>query len=106
MDINTLQSSAQLAYDLKLTKSNLRERVIARLNVSLNGGYFIVTPELISFLNCWTEDKIVLEDSYNNPIEVDRVQLLELAKKRYQEIMNEWAWEWDQQKKVRTAKNV
>ena len=106
MDINTLQSYSKLAYDLKLAKNNLRERVQSRMNVNLNGGYFIVTPELISFLSCWEEEKIVLEDSYNNPVEVNRIELLSLAKKRYQEIMNDWAWEWDQQKKVRKASDA
>ena len=106
MDISTLQSHSQLAYDLKLAKNNLRERVMSRMSVSVNGGYFIVTPELISFLNCWEEEKIVLEDSYNNPIEVNRSELLALAKKRYQELMNDWAWEWEQQKKVRKANDA
>ena len=48
-------------------------------------------------------DSDVWTVAYNNPVEVNRTELLSLAKKRYQEIMNDWAWEWEQQKKVRKA---
>lgn len=49
---------------------------------------------------------MVLLDSYHIPIQITRQELLKQAKQRYREIMNEWQLVWEQQSKIRSAKNV
>jgi hypothetical protein len=52
-----------------------------------------ITPELISFLSSMTGKTIVLTDSYDKPLSVDRKELLELVKQKYTEVMSEWVKE-------------
>lgn len=66
-----------------------------------NGGLFKSTPELISFLHCWTGDDIVIEDSYHNPIRINRSALLAELKQAYQFAMNAWLVDFDASKKIR-----
>ena len=55
-----------------------------------NGGMWNAGPTLIAVLATFDEDTIVLEDLYNNPIEVSRQELLSESKQRWQEQMNAW----------------
>lgn len=105
-NVNQMQNLAIQSYDYAVAKKNLAEKIEARLNVIHNNGFFIVNENLISFLHCWQEDELVLLDSYKNPIRVNRQELLNLAKQRYHELLNEWAEEWQQIKKIRNIQNV
>lgn len=106
MQIEQLQQQAQLAYDHELAKRNINHQMQSRLTVHHNSGVFLVDSQLISFLNSWEDDQMVLLDSYHIPIQITRQELLEQAKQRYREIMNEWQLAWEQQSKIRSAKNV
>ena len=106
MDPNNFQETAMMRFNHIVAKRNLKQRIQSRLNITYNNSYFEVTPELITFLSCWEDDELVLEDSYETPVLVNRKELLKLAKQRYQELMNEWQEEWEKLKKVRSAKNV
>lgn len=106
MQIDQLQQQAQLAYDHELAKRNIQQQMQSRLTVHHNDGVFVVDSELICFLNSWEEDQLILLDSYSFPIMINRLELLKKAKQRYQEVMNEWKLAWDQQTKIRSAKNV
>lgn len=106
MQIEQLQKQAQLAYDHELAKRNIQQQMQSRLTVHHNSGVFLVSADLISFLNSWEDDQIVLLDSYDIPTQVNRLELLDKAKQRYREVMNEWQLAWEQQSKIRSAKNV
>jgi hypothetical protein len=106
MDVLNLQNEAKRAYEHALAKSNLQQQMEARLNVNYNGGFFLVTKELINFLSLYHATEIVILDDYNTPIKVNALELFEKATARYQEIMNEWAEEYEKIKKVRTAAHV
>ena len=106
MDVLNLQNEAKRAYEHALAKSNLQQRMEARLNVSYNGGFFLVTKELINFLSLYDANEIIILDDYTTPIKVNALELFEKATARYQEIMNEWAEEYEKIKKIRTAAHV
>lgn len=89
-DITQLVEQVRQATDYQINKEILREKILTDLHVPHNGGLFFVTQELIAFLHAWDQDKIYLEDTYHNPIEVDRVKFLELCKQHYQQVMNRW----------------
>lgn len=105
-EISQIRQLAKNHYEHSLTKANLKQRMELRLTVSYNSGLFKVTPDFIAFLSCFTEEKMVIADSYGTPVQVLREPLLNMAKERYHEIMNEWKDEWDQLRKIRSADNV
>ena len=101
-----IQNQAQLSFDHSVAKKNLQQRMQARLNVTYNEGFFTVTKEQINFLDLLGSQEVVLLDNYDTPIKVNAFELLRLMFERYHEIMNEWMEEYEQLKKIRTAKNV
>ena len=88
--IERLTSTIRQATDYQINKEILREKILTDRHIAYNGGLFLVTPELIAFLATWETDQVYLEDTYHNPIEVDRTELLTLAREHYQQIMNTW----------------
>jgi len=106
MDIDNLQRQAQLSFDHAIAKKNLQQRIQSRLNVTYNDGFFTVTKEQINFLDLLGSQSVVLLDDYQTPIEVNAFELLKIMFQRYHEIMNEWLEEYEQLKKIRSAKHV
>lgn len=106
MDIDNLQRQAQLSFDHAIAKKNLQQRMQSRLNVTYNDGFFTVTKEQINFLDLLGSQTVVLLDDYQTPIEVNAFELLKIMFQRYHEIMNEWLEEYEQLKKIRSAKHV
>jgi hypothetical protein len=100
-DINQLVEQVRLATDYQINKQILREKVMTDLHVAYNGGLFYVTTDLISFLTTWHSDVVYLEDTYHNPVEVDRVELLILCQEHYQRVMNRWHQEHNELKRIR-----
>ena len=110
MDINKIRDQARAAHDHAVAKINLKERMESRLTVSHRGGVFRVNPELFILLDLpeddgWN-DEMILVDSYDTPVLVDRRELKTLAKQRHFELMNEWLAEWNELKKVRRSTDV
>jgi hypothetical protein len=106
MNITDLQRQAKLAFDHAVAKKNLRERIESRLTVLHRGGVFRVNTDLFVLLDILEDAEMVILDAYDTPVLVDRNELKQLAKKRYAELMNEWAAEWDQLKKIRKGEDV
>jgi hypothetical protein len=100
-DINQLVEQVQLATDYQINKEILREKILTDLHVPYNGGMFYVTPDIIAFLSTWPNDVLYLEDTFHNPIEINRIQLLELCREHYQKVMNRWHQEHAELKRIR-----
>ena len=83
-DLDQLVQEIRLATDYQINKRILREKIQTDLQVAHNGGLFKVTPELIAFLAAWDTDELFLEDTYQNPISVNRTEFLSLCKHHYQ----------------------
>jgi hypothetical protein len=110
MNILDVQNQAKLAFDHAVAKKNLKERMQSRLTVTHRGGVFVINPDLFVLLdlpedNGWN-DEMVLLDSYETPILVNRDELRSIAKQRYHELMNEWLAEWEKLKKIRKGEDV
>ena len=99
--VESLRQLADLRFAHATYRKNLQERVESQLSVAHNGGLFKASPELISFLHCWDEDEVFLEDSFNNPIKCERLSLLSQLKEAYQFAMNAWHIDFEASKKVR-----
>jgi hypothetical protein len=103
MDIEKLKTLADSKFNHSLFRKNLRERIDTQLAVTHNGGLFKASPTLISFLHCWDDDELVLEDLYQNPIKCNRTKLLADLKQAYQFALNAWHVDFEDSKKVRNA---
>jgi hypothetical protein len=106
MDAENLKTLADAKFKHALFRKNLRERIESQLSVAHGGGLFKASPELISFLHCWTDAELVIEDLYNNPIKCNRVQLLTALKEAYQFALNAWNIDFENSKKIRNGKQL
>jgi hypothetical protein len=96
-----LVEQVRLSTDYQINKTILKEKALTELHLPYGGGLFFVDTNLISFLNCWDEVEIYVKDVYDNPIKVDRKELLSLAKERYQAVMNQWHQEHAELRQIR-----
>jgi hypothetical protein len=100
-EINQLVEQIKQATDYQTNKRILREKIQTDLHIAYNNGLFLVSTDLLSFLATWPDEELFLEDTYNNPIKINRQEFLELCRSHYHTIMNEWHIENDQLKKIR-----
>lgn len=99
--INQLVDQIRQATDYQTNKRILREKTQTDLCFAYNNGLFKASAELIAFLHCWDSDELYLEDNYQNPIKVDRVELLKLSQQHYQLAMNTWHIQHEELKRAR-----
>ena len=102
-ELDTLTAEIRRATDYQINKRILREKIQTDLHLAHHGGLFKITPDLIAFLSSWPQEVeiIYLEDSYSNPIEVDRKVLLVQAQQHYQKVMNTWHQQHEELKRIR-----
>ena len=94
MDTKTLISEAKARFNHNSAKAQLKDKYDGKFIIAEQGGLWKATPELISFLNSMDDNLIVLIDNFNNPVQVNRDQLLSVLKDTYQKVMLEWYKEW------------
>jgi hypothetical protein len=97
MDTKTLISEAKARFNHNSAKAYLKEKYDAKLLIADQGGLWKADQETISFLsvmsNDW-DDKVVMMDTFQNPVHVDRSELLSKLKQVYNSVMAEWYNEW------------
>jgi len=101
MSTEHLLSEIRQATSYQQNKQILREKIQTDLHFVHNGGLFKVTPELLAFVSTWPIDELYLEDTYQNPIEIDRQVFLVQAQQHYQKVMNRWHDEHAELKRIR-----
>ena len=90
MDAQDIVEHARSRLDHAAARKVLREKYEARMIFGYNGGLFRATPEMISFLNLYGDQHIVVRDLHDTPIEAVATDLCELMRGRLQEQMNAW----------------
>lgn len=97
MDTKTLIEEAKARFNHNSAKDYLKEKHEAKLLVAEQGGLWKADKETIAFLsvmsNDW-DDKVVLMDTFQNPVLVDRSELLSKLKNVYNSVMADWYNEW------------
>jgi hypothetical protein len=101
MDTKTLISEAKARFNHNSAKAQLKDKYDGKFIIAEQGGLWKATPELISFLNSMDDNFIILIDNFNNPVQVNREQLLSIIKDTYQKVMLEWYKEWKEIETVR-----
>lgn len=99
--IDQLVNQIKQSTDYQTNKRILREKVQTDLHFAYNSGLFKASPELIAFLNSWTEEELYIEDTYQNPIKINREEFLTLCKQHYQTAMNAWHIQHEELKRIR-----
>lgn len=94
MDTKTLLAEAKARFNHNSAKSYLAEKYNSKLIVAEQGGLFKADSETISFLNSFTDHKLVVVDTFNNPVMVVRKELLYKLQDVYNSVMAEWYNEW------------
>lgn len=97
MDTKTLIVEAKARFNHNSAKAYLKEKYDAKLLVADQGGLWKADQETIAFLSVMIndyDDKVVLMDTFDNPVLVDRSELLSKLKKVYTSVMLEWYNEW------------
>ena len=100
-EINQITQQVKQATDYQINREILREKIQTDLHVPYRGGMFYITTDLLAFLATWHTNELYLEDTYHNPIEIDRQELLTLAREHYQKTMNRWHQEHAELKRIR-----
>ena len=101
MDTNDLVLQARRRFDHAAAKRILKEKYEARMLFAHAGGMFKSTPEMISFLSLYGDQRIVVKDLYDTPIEVNARDLIDEMQKKWYEQMNAWLVEWAELQKQR-----
>jgi hypothetical protein len=94
MDTKTLISEAKARFNHNSAKAQLKDKYDGKFIIAEQGGLWKATPELIAFLNALDDNFVILIDNFNNPVQVNRDQLLSILKDTYQKVMIEWYKEW------------
>ena len=97
MDTKTLITEAKARFAHNSAKDYLKEKYNAKLLVAEQGGLWRADQETIAFLTVMIndyDDRVVLIDTFNNPVLVERSELLTKLKDVYRSVMAEWYNEW------------
>jgi hypothetical protein len=97
MDTKTLISEAKARFAHNSAKDYLKEKYEAKLLVAEQGGLWKADKETIAFLTVMIndyDDRVVIMDTFQNPVLVDRSELLTKLKDVYNNVMAEWYNEW------------
>ena len=94
MDTKTLIADSKARFAHNSAKHYLSEKYEAKLLVAEQGGLFKANPETIAFLNSFTQYNLVVVDTFNNPVQVIRQELLYKLQDTYIAVMEEWYAEW------------
>jgi hypothetical protein len=94
MDTKTLIAEAKARFSHNSAKAYLKDKYDSKLIVASQDGLWKADKQTISFLNSFTDNYIVVIDTFDNPVQVNRDRLLELLQTTYNTVMLEWHKEW------------
>ena len=101
MDTKTLISEAKARFNHNSAKAQLKDKYDGKFIIAEQGGLWKANPELIAFLNALDDNFVILIDNFNNPVQVNREQLLTVLKETYNKVMLDWYKEWKEIETVR-----
>lgn len=90
MDTKTLIADAKARFAHNSAKVYLQEKYSDRLLIAEQDGLWRADPQTINLLSSFNTKNLVLMDTFNRPVQVDRKALLDTLKKVYQQVMKEW----------------
>lgn len=101
MDTDALIAHARARFDHAAARRVLKEKYQARMLFACNGGMWRAGPELQTTLLTCPGTEAVLLDLYENPVRVDTKELYAQSQQRWQEQMNAWLVEHEENARKR-----
>jgi hypothetical protein len=94
MDTQNLIAEAKARFNHNQAKQYLKDKYQSKLTFADQGGLWVSSPSLLSQLASTNAKNLVLLDEYENPVKVDRNELLQKANEIYMSVMDQWHNEW------------
>ena len=94
MDTKTLIADAKARFNHNSAKAYLAEKYNNKLIIAEQGGLWKADQQTIAFLQSNNVTKLVMIDTFDNPVEVNRDELLDKLTNVYHSVMYEWHAEW------------
>lgn len=101
MDLTELINDSKARFSFNDQKQQLKNKYESKLIFAEQGGLWKASSELLTLLSTHSDKTIIILDLYENPIKIDRIQLLSKATATYNEIMDEWYNEYEEVKNYR-----
>ena len=99
--VQDLVAQVRQSTDYQINKRILKEKILTDLHMTYRNGMFLIKPVILSFVATWPDSTLYLEDTYENPIEIDRDEFLLKARQHYQTAMNVWHQQHEELKRIR-----
>lgn len=96
MSTKILVENAKTRFNHSESRLYLIEKYNNKLTLIHNGGMWGITLELLSFLQSSIKEELILLDSYNNPVKINRAEMLTAMTEKYDRIMEEWYKEYSE----------
>lgn len=101
MDTLSLITEAKARFNHNSAKAYLKDKYDSKFIVADQAGLWRANLETINFLNSSSDTWVILIDTFNNPVKVNRINLLEKLTDIYKNVMEEWYTEWAELEKKR-----
>lgn len=94
MDTKTLITEAKARFNHNSAKEYLKKKYDSKFIVADQSGLWRANLETINFLNALDDEWVILIDTFDNPVKVNRINLLHKLSETYKNAMEEWHREW------------
>lgn len=94
MDTKILITEAKARFSHNAAKAYLKDKYTSKLIIAEQGGLWKADAETIGFLNSFNADTLILMDTFDNPVKVNRIELLSKLMEVYEQVMLTWYSEW------------
>lgn len=93
-DAENLINEAKLRFAHNNSKAYLKDKYSGKLFVANQDGLWNANLNLISILKSQDQEFLVLLDEYQNPVKVNRLELLNILTSTYNSVMEDWLNEY------------
>jgi hypothetical protein len=94
MDTKQLISDVKARFNHNSAKAILMEKYKSKLLIAEQNGLWRADAQTISLLSSLDREEVVLVDTFDNPVKINRQQLLDKLKEVYYEQTTLWQEEW------------
>lgn len=96
MDTEKLLSEAKVRFNHNSAKQYLKEKYEAKLIVADQNGLWKADIQTLNFLSSSFYEEVILVDTFDNPVKVNRKLLLDTLLETYDTVMEAWLKEWQE----------
>ena len=95
MDTTTLIQESKARFSHNSAKAYLKEKYDSLLIIADQGGLWKADVTTLNFLSSTSDEEVILIDTFNNPIKVNRATLYDKLWQTYKQVMSDYLQEWN-----------